>query len=243
MHNFDVLKQLGLTEHESNAYLALLEIGEATVQQVAKKASIQRPNCYAVLDSLVKQGLVSRTFPKGRRFYVAEDPSVLTRIHQQRSVMLSSVLPDMRSLFTHAPVHTKTRFYEGKEGIKQIYEEILESDGYDGIYSPDVLAPVWGEYSSEFGIRAAKKGLKIRELIATRKPPVDYEHYFKKPLQEIRYLSKDQIVTTDIVFFENKLVLVAYQPTLHAVVIEGSSIVETQLLLFEIAWKHAAKST
>lgn len=236
-----LLQQLGLNKQESKVYLALLSLGESSVQKIAHQAEIQRPNCYAILDSLIQQGLVSYSNNKRGRTYVAQDPSALTRIHQQRTMALNTLLPDLRTLYSQSPIYTKVRFYEGKEGIKQIYEEILESDGYDCIYSPDVLLPIWGDYSATFGIKAAKKGLKIRELISMKNPPVDYAKHFKKPQQEIRYLSKENKVTTEIVLYENKLLLAAYEPDIHAVVIEGSSIIDTQRVLFDIAWKQASK--
>lgn len=240
MDNIQLLIQLGLNKQESKVYLALLGLGESSVQKIARQAGVQRPNCYALLDSLIRHGLVSYSHNKRGRTYVAGDPSTLTRIHQQRTITLNTLLPNLRTLYSQSPIHTKIRTYEGREGIKQVYEEILESDGYDCIYSPDVLLPIWGDYSATFGIKAAKKGLKIRELILIKNPPVDYAKHFKKPLQEIRYLSSEKKIATDMVIFENKLVLVAYEPDIHAVVIEGSNIVDTQLALFEIIWKRAS---
>ncbi len=239
MHHADTLQKLGLTPQESAVYLALLKLGEASVQHIAKEADIQRPNCYAILESLAQKGLIGYQRTSRGRSYIAQDPSILSRIQQQKTVLLNSALPELRSLYSQAPTHAKIRTYEAKEGIHQLYEEILESDGYDGIYSPEALLPIWGNYSSEFGIRAVEKGMTVRELVATNERPVPYAKYFKAPKQQIRYLTPDEHTMTDIVLFENKLVLVAYEPTIHAVTIEGSSIVDTHRYLFDLAWKQA----
>lgn len=38
-----VLEKFGLSEKEAKIYLATLELGQATVQQIAKKAGLVRP--------------------------------------------------------------------------------------------------------------------------------------------------------------------------------------------------------
>ncbi len=47
-----LLKTLGFTDSESRVYLVSLEMGEATVQDLAKKADISRVTAYAVIDMI-----------------------------------------------------------------------------------------------------------------------------------------------------------------------------------------------
>jgi len=50
-----ILRNLGLNEKEAKIYLACLELGSATVQEVAQKSSIKRTNIYNLLGSLKKK--------------------------------------------------------------------------------------------------------------------------------------------------------------------------------------------
>ena len=59
--NLDLKKTLefiGFSEKEVLVYLALLELGKGTVTQISRKAGINRPTGYHVLNSLALKELV-----------------------------------------------------------------------------------------------------------------------------------------------------------------------------------------
>lgn len=232
-----LLTQLGLKEREAQVYLALLELGESPVQPIARKAGLQRPNCYAVLESLVERGLASYNLNGSRRRYAAEDPQKLTTILEEQSRLLQEALPGLRSLHNRAPGKPKVRYYEGLAGIKQIYEEVLHGDWYDCLFSPDIVLPIWGDYVEDFGKRTAARKIKVREIIASTNAKVPYASSYKLPLQEIRYLPKGTVAETDLILYKNKVALVSYNPDPHALLIEGSGIVQTIQLMFERMWE------
>jgi len=153
--------------------------------------------------------------------------------------MLSAALPDLRSVFNRAPHKPKVRYFEGKEGIKQIYEQALKSKAYDNIYNQDLVVPVYGDYIFEFGEQVVAKGIKAREIVVTAAHPLPQHRHFHKPLQEVRYLPPSAKVSTDLLIFENKVALVSYAGDLHAVIIESQGIVETQATMFEFMWNAA----
>ena len=53
------LKELGFSEKESEVYLAMLELGPAAVQDIAKKAGVNRSTTYVMIESLKRRGLIS----------------------------------------------------------------------------------------------------------------------------------------------------------------------------------------
>lgn len=66
-----VLRELGLTEYETDVYLALIENGTMTAVEVSKQASVPYSKVYGVLNGLVEKGWVqvehgrpSKYFPK-----------------------------------------------------------------------------------------------------------------------------------------------------------------------------------
>ncbi len=239
MDDINVLQELGLDEKESRVYVALLELGDSTVQPIAKKADIIRPNCYLVLDTLMKKGLVSYFEKNNRRRYVAEDPQVLSRTLKNRWERLNQLMPELRSVYNRAPNKPKVRFYEGKEEVRAIYEYLTTIKAYDNIYSPEFVVKIWGQYSPDLAKRIAQNNVRVRELIATQAGPVAYERFFKKPQQEIRYWPGANPLSTDIILYENKLALVSYDTDIHTIVIEGSGIVDTFRACFEFMWQAA----
>ncbi len=52
------LKELGLTQYETDAYMAILEKGLLTATECSATSGVPRPRCYDVLRSLMEKGLV-----------------------------------------------------------------------------------------------------------------------------------------------------------------------------------------
>lgn len=235
----ELLTSAGLNQREATVYLALLELGEGSVQEIAKKAVLQRPNCYSLLEDLAQKGLVSQQTKLGARRYIAEDPKKLKSLLEEKIHTLDDLLPNLRSLYAQGPDKPRARFYEGKESIKQVYEEVLRSNGYDCLYTPASIVPVFGDFVEEFARRAFKDGLKIREIVAGLLRPPFYDKYFKSPRQEVRYLS-EAVTQGEFILFENKVAMISYTPHLHALVVEGSAITQMVQIMFEQTWANAS---
>lgn len=123
------LQTFGFTKKEATTYLALLELGEGTLADLARKACIRRTTLYDVVQSLKDKGLASTIRSGGRLLYLAEDPRTLDdRLDEQRSA-LSAMLPELLSMANALPRKPKVRFYEGIEGIKEVYRDMLQFPG------------------------------------------------------------------------------------------------------------------
>lgn len=82
----DELKKIGLSENEAEVYIALLELGSATAQEIAAKSGIKRTTIYVQIEALMKMGLVTsfeKEMSKGKApktYFRAEDPEHLKNI-------------------------------------------------------------------------------------------------------------------------------------------------------------------
>lgn len=70
------LEGLGVSELETKIYLALLDSGEMSPYQIAKKVDISRSSIYNALQHMVKKGIVEEV-PEDTVMYLAQDPEVL----------------------------------------------------------------------------------------------------------------------------------------------------------------------
>src|SRR4051812_35603168 len=103
------LQDLGLSEKEARVYLAALEIGQATADQLAKQANIKRPTTYVQLESLMKMGLMS-TYEEGKKtYFTPESPDTLKKIFESkkrefeaREQDLTAILPELVRKFEGA---------------------------------------------------------------------------------------------------------------------------------------------
>lgn len=126
------LQTLGLAEKEAKVYLSSLELGQATVQTIASKAGVNRATTYVIIESLTAKGLVA-SFEQGKkRYFATTHPSQLLRlihqreleINQLKTVLEKDLLPSLLAIHNIAGDKPKVKFFEGKEGIEAMHNEL-----------------------------------------------------------------------------------------------------------------------
>lgn len=235
----DALKQVGLNEKQVSVYLALLELGTADVSSIAKKAGIKRPTCYLVLDDLKKQGLVLHV-PAKVNLFTAEDPEKIVGDLYKKQEVIKRFLPQLQALHNAKKEKPAVQLFEGREGIRQVYEKIYmsESVSFFGtvkealIYDPEGL--------NAFVDRAANKNFKIRDLLTLSKEDIEYAKKARIGKNyEIRFVKAENSFLTDNAIFENNVVFFSFNPQIFAVVITSREISHAIKTLFEYAWAYA----
>lgn len=126
------LVEYGLTESESRAYLTLLELQNATANEVAKSSGMKRSSIYVVLESLKKQGLVGISNDNKIQTYVATSPEVLMFAAKEKSQKqediknkIDSIIPELKALYKEIKNGPKVKIFEGKLGLVSALEGTL----------------------------------------------------------------------------------------------------------------------
>lgn len=120
-----LLHSLHLTEPQARVYLACLELGEANIQQLARKSGVKRTTIYTFIDTLVERNLLAATRRKQRIVYSAAPPQQLMEVERQRAAELEALLPELLAIHNRASGKPRVAFYEGIEGIKSVYADML----------------------------------------------------------------------------------------------------------------------
>lgn len=116
----------GLDQKETNAYLALLELGEATMSELVRKSRLKRSTLYFITDTLKAKGLISTAKRGKKTLYIAENPKKLLEQADDNRRNLENVLPELLSLANNIVKKPKVRYFEGVEGIKEVYRDTLQ---------------------------------------------------------------------------------------------------------------------
>lgn len=127
-----VLKQLGLSEKAVTVYLSLLKTGLANAATIAREAGLPRQTTYSLLDELVRERFIEQGDKKGvRQFYA--DPNQLIKLITVRKEELErnkrvveEELPKLLAKNHRAQALPIVQYYEGQEGLKRLFENILE---------------------------------------------------------------------------------------------------------------------
>ncbi len=126
------LLELGLTDKEACVYLAMLELGPAAVQDIAKKADVNRTTVYMLLEDLMQRGLATVSVRDKRTLYTAESPARLSHMldtaHldiQSKKQKLQDAMPYFLALFNAIEDKPQVRFFEGEDGISSAREAMM----------------------------------------------------------------------------------------------------------------------
>ena len=75
----ELISKLGLSQKAAKLYLASLELGEATVQDLARQAKVERTTAYYTLQELKEAGAIFETKRNKKVFFLPEMPRNLLR--------------------------------------------------------------------------------------------------------------------------------------------------------------------
>lgn len=246
----DELKKIGLSENEARVYLALLELGNSAVQQIAQKAAIKRPTTYVQLESLMKRGLVT-SFERGpKTLFRAEDPEYLQKVvdrnkklAEEEAAVLEKILPDLGKLFLTAGERPRVRFFEGVEGLRTLHQEFLKTHKGEvlAIYSRDDLLNIFPSHPQEYPHQRVKKGIRSKVIYTSAGGPV-----LKKTdaamLRDSRYIPKEKFpFSCDIALYGDTVAISALHEKPMGIIVESKEITNSLKTVFNLAWEAAEK--
>ena len=235
------LELLGLSSKESRLYIAALTLESFTVADIAKKSGIKRPTCYVVLDEMTKKGLISTIPQAHKHLYRAEPPKTLIRQAKRAYDYAEKVVPVLDRLCTERTENSVVRFYYGQNGIRNIYEDIINSGvkvfRYIGSSGP-LVETAGDEFMRDYVQRCVRKGIK-RISIRMRETELADPVYAdtKDMLREIRYAPKDIYIPDTVFIYKDKVAMIATTKGNFGLMISSSELAQTLLGLFEALWR------
>lgn len=234
------LKKLDLDEKEIDIFLALLELGGATVAQISQKSSIKRTTVYNILEDLKEKGLVAQTVKGRKKLYLSEDPRKLEDNLEEKKHVLKRLMPELLAMTNSIDSKPKIRFFEGKDGIKEVYKDTLRESDYE------LLAWVTNEAVSSFDIdflnetylpKRIEKKIWVRAIAPEVTEMKEYKETDEKNLRKTRLAPADTFpFKVEInLYGKNKIAVMSFIES-FGIVIESLAIYETLKSIFEMNW-------
>jgi len=238
--HISLLHDLGLTEKESLVYLAVLELGNASVIDIAERAGIKRTSIYNFVDHLVGLGIIRQSLKDGHKRYQAVSPTSLLEIQQKRLTALESRMAELTAL-TNLEVTEKPRiqYFEGTEQMQQIEKESLECKEELAIWNRKrVIEQLGGpEYMEELDRQRRAKGVKIR-LIAVKDEDQVFQGGESDETREIRYAPTGTTLPMAVSIYDTgKVGYITSQAEKFGILIESRELEQTMRVMFESLWE------
>lgn len=241
------LEELGLSPNEVRVYLASLELGAATVLQIAAKSAVVRPTAHVAVGGLVKRGLMSSHTRGKKTYYQAERPGQLLRILEdekrklaERESKLKSVLPGLESLILLAKEKPEVKYFEGPDGLQALRDILLESKAKDfvSICNQKALKQVVTEASIILhSYKLIKSGISGKQIILHS---ANEKIGFSQKTNKIKHrlmLSKDISNLAEITVFGDRVALIAYLDKPIGFLLKSRDIANVGRQLFDLAWE------
>lgn len=242
------LEELGLSPNEAKVFVAALESGAATAQQLAAKAAVVRPTAYVAIGGLVKRGLMSSHTRGKKQFFQAERPAQLLRLIEEekkklaeRESKLKSLLPGLESLIAIAGEKPEVKYYEGWDGLEAMRSLIYEGKAKSVnviACSERVREMISDEKSVIHDYKLKKKNIPGRQINIVDSPKAYLKPVIAQNNWKIKYVFKPGFkFRGEIASFSDHVALLLYAKHPFGVIVKNEDLAATFEVLFEVAWK------
>lgn len=226
------LESLGLNKKQIAVYLANLELGSSSVQQIAMKAGLNRTSTYDILSSLETIGFVNYVIISKIKYYQAKDPEKLADLLREKRALIKKALPELKGLAKSAKHKSKIEIYVGVNGLKSILEDILNNSKFFlAITSKRHMSSLLKYYFKHFINRRIKAGIKVKLIIDEE--PLDKNAQYK--------LIKGRIKTGTWIYNGRVAIISFEEKEPIGILIHEKNFYETQRLMFNLLWNALDK--
>lgn len=236
------LEQLGLSDKEAKLYLAVLELGEANIQQIAQKSGVKRTTAYDVINSLKEKRLLTEITKNKKSLFSAEDPRKLEGQLDEKKETLKKILPELLSITNLLDKKPTIKFYEGNEGIKEVYKDTLNY--------PDQELQAWVTAEAMTGFDVdwlenyyVKKRLEKKIWVRVIAPDAEnivknYKSTDEKSLRKTKLVSAEEFpFEVEInLYGKNRIAVMSFGEKI-GLIIESPKLYRTLKSIFELSWK------
>jgi sugar-specific transcriptional regulator TrmB len=237
------LINIGLTPGQAKAYLVLVQSGTISPPALAVKTNETRSNAYKILERLAEIGLATKVTDSAKTQYRSANPialEALAKKHRDEALnqekRIKDALPTLLSYFYTYSEQPGVRFFQGKDGILQIFDDMLRTR--QDIYlvrSPADDKFFDREFFNSFRAKRAKLGIQTFAVTPDVKDmPRDYaidtrNMFFRTVIPETAYTAS---VEWDV--YGDKLAIISYGQEAIGMIIESPQIAESFRQLFSL---------
>lgn len=223
------------------------------VQEIARKAKLNRTTAYGIIKELAEKGLATATSRFGITEYQAVDPALLPSYLERQEEALrqnkknvQKLIPELEGLRTSKKNLPQIYFFEGREGLKQAYEDTIENNREKVIRDftgPDAMFEAMDEkrFVNYYVAKRRARGIKSISIFPDTRWSRWMKSNDKQELRETKLIPKEYAFDTGITIYDDRVAFMSYSLE-HplAVIIEDQNISATMKKLFSYINDHIA---
>ena len=235
-------------------FTTLARLGSQPASIIAQRSELNRATTYAILESLMQRGFVSKIVKDNvQSFSTITPPKILELMKvkkfeiERQERHLNSVMPSLMGMMAPHPTAPKVTYFEGEEGVKNVMEETLKSSETLLCYCPleNWLNGPLAYYIRDYVYRRTQIVKIPNRVLECDTPTARAFLYMESPPEftEHRFIPQNVLFShSEVNIFDNKVAMVSLLPGhMFGVIIESQEIADTQKAIFELAWMGATK--
>lgn len=240
---YEELREVGLSENETQTYVTLLKTGISTANRVAEITGIKRSTVYDTLNQLINKGIVSKIVREEVHYYEAAQPEKLIYLLDERKERIKQIIPKLKSIQESTTEKTGVTYFEGKKGVLTVLNDIIEQNKELWFYGSRTAAKTaLAHYPDNFIYKRAENKIFLKAILAEE----DREHpaYNDKKIIKLSNLkfSKDlNNISANVFIYSNRVAFMTSGENPVGIIIKNKEILQQQRGIFEILWKNAKK--
>lgn len=244
----NALLSMGFSEKESVVYLTLLNLGKATVSEVARRAGINRTTGYDILNKLITSGLATLSGKKPKQEYIAEPPDKII-LYLEKKIqndkenlsIAKELIPEFNSLHNIGK-RPQVKFYEGKEGLEHVYEDTLTShETILAFAEVENMHKALPNYFPKYYKRRAQKKIHINAILPATETSIERSRHDRDEERTSSLVPMEKFYfSPEINIYDNKIMIASWKEKL-GIIIESHEIADAMKKIFTLAWEGSKK--
>lgn len=230
-----------MDEKEAAAYLACLELDFSSNAQIARKTKLNRITNYEVLKRLEQRKIVSSYVKRGTKYFMAIDPRVVIKQARERVEIAEESLPEILSIVNQISGKPKIYYFEGIEGIKNIYDDSLTAKSSILTFTnpQDVEELLGKEYADSYIKSRVEKGIKVMGMASDDQHGIAARDMSDAVLREARLFPKEKYeIGNEIMIYDNKIATYSGKDEI-GLIVENETLAKTFRNIWQMAWDNA----
>lgn len=246
MEKTKIFTRAGLTDNESRVYQILLENEKLSVGDLIKITSFKRGNLYNILYSLTSKNLIEEFIYRKKKYFRALNPQKLrdyigNKRNKLRQVAseIDKILPNLIKNFQLSSQKPGVYYYDGIEGIKNIYVRILKEKKDLRVFVSEFERknPEINKILNDQIIKQNKTGIKVKGISAHKykKKDLIFLHQNNSYPRIVNNLKLD----SEILVFGNNVSITTFKKDYFTTLIINDQIAQTIKCIFDVMYEKA----
>ena len=245
MLNEDILVNFGFSKKEAFLYIKLLEMKEASVNDLSRASGIPRVSIYDLTEGMHKKGFITEIEKNKKKFFSPVDPNTILNKAQGQITTFKEIIPFLINLTSKNSKFPKIKFFEGLEALKEIYYDTLTEKNCT-IYSyldKRPFPPSFQKFIKKYIQKRVKCKIFAYVICALSPEAKKYKKEDSKSMRETKLVDKPWFeLSTEIQIYGNKVSIANFGEYKIGIIIEDKNIASSMQNIFKLLWENLKES-